>query len=224
MFRQIWESIAEDLKQAIIRGELKGGERLRIDELSLKFGVSNTPIRDAFRYLANLGFVENIPRRMVVVREITLKEVENIYEIQGVLEGLAAGLAARRCTPEELDQLQSLCHRMERCVAEKDIEGYSAADVEFHALFVRLSGNPRLIQMVENARDHINRFRFLMLRSPGRLEESMSEHRRVIAALANRDAEAADREIRTHIAVSAELLKRMLKHRGESTLSPGETG
>jgi DNA-binding GntR family transcriptional regulator len=220
-FRQIWETIAEDLKQAIIRGELKGGQRLRIDELSLKYGVSNTPIRDAFRYLASLGFIENIPRRMVVVREITLKEIEDIYAIQSVLEGLAAGLAVRQCGDADVESLVRLFERMEECVARQDVEGYAAADVEFHADFLRLCGNLRLVQLVENSRDHIARFRFIMLRHSGRLTESIEEHRRVVAAFRSRDTEAANREVTNHILVSAELLKRIVSQRGESSVLGG---
>jgi DNA-binding GntR family transcriptional regulator len=209
-FQQIWETIAEDLKRAIIRGELRAGQRLRIDELSLKYDVSNTPIRDAFRHLANLGFIENIPRRMVVVREITLKEIEDIYTIQSVLEGLAAGLAVRRCGDGDVRALDVIFHRMEGCTRAGDMDGYSVADVEFHALFLRLSGNPRLVQMVENARDHIARFRFIMLRHSGRLKESVEEHRRIVGAFMVRDADAASREVTQHILVSADLLKRII--------------
>lgn len=209
-FRQIGETIAEDLKHAIIRGELKGGQRLRIDELSLKYDVSNTPIRDAFRHLANLGFIENIPRRMVVVREITLKEIEDIYAIQSVLEGLAAGLAIRRCGDGDVGSLNAIFRRMEGCARTGDVDGYSVADVEFHELFLRLSGNPRLVQMVANARDHIARFRFIMLRHSGRLEESVEEHRRILGTFMVRDADAANREVAQHILVSADLLKRII--------------
>ena len=123
-----------------------GGQRLRIDELSMKYGVSNTPIRDAFRRLASLGFVENIPRRMVIVREISLKEIEDIYVIQSVLEGIAADLAVRLCSDEDVESLARLHCRLEECVPRGDADGYSAADVEFHALFLRLCQNVRLFR------------------------------------------------------------------------------
>jgi DNA-binding GntR family transcriptional regulator len=172
--------------------------------------VSNTPIRDAFRHLASLGFVENIPRRMVIVRAISLKEIEDIYAIQSVLEGLAADLAARLCSDADVESLTRLHARLEECAPRGDVEGYSAADVEFHATFLRLCGNLRLVQMVENARDHIARFRFIMLRHPGRLQESLEEHRRIIAGFRDRDAEAANREVKRHILVAADLLKRLI--------------
>lgn len=105
---------------------------------------------------------------------------------------------------------------MEACVTQKDIEGYSAADVEFHAAFLGRCGNLRLVQMVENTRDHIARFRFIMLRHLGRLEESIEEHRRILAAFRARDAEMANREVKTHILASADLLKRLVGQHGES--------
>lgn len=220
-FQQIWETVAQDLKDAIIRGELKGGQRLRIEELSEKYGVSNTPIRDAFRYLANLGFVENIPRRMVVVKEIALEEVEEIYTIQSVLEGLAAGLAVRNCSPEDLKRFEQLYQRMEESVRRGDVQAYSEADVEFHDAFLRLSRNARLARMVGNARDHIARFRFIMLRHPGRLEESLQEHERIMDAFRRNDAETADREVRLHIQVSADLLKRIVSQENRSAVLLG---
>ena len=90
-------------------------------------------------------------------------------------------------------------------MARQDVEGYAAADVAFHTDFLRLCGNLRLVQLVENSRDHIARFRFIMLRHAGRLTESIEEHRRVVAAFRSRDAEAANREVTSHILVSAEL-------------------
>jgi len=165
--------------------------------------------------------VENIPRRMVIVRGIALKEIEDLYAIQSVLEGLAAGLAVQRCSTEDVEALTRLFQRMEACVVQSDVDGYSQADVAFHAAFLRLSGNLRLVQMVENARDHIARFRFIMLRHPGRLEESVAEHRRVVTAFQTRDAEAANREVKRHILVSAELLKRIVSQKGESSVLAG---
>lgn len=215
IFRQIWETIAEDLKQAIIRGELKGGQRLRIEELSRKYGVSNTPIRDALRYLANLGFVENIPRRMVIVRKITLKEIEEIYAIQGALEGLAAGLAVQHCTEKDIESLTCLLDQMEKLVAQMDVEGYSRADVEFHSTIVRLSGNERLIKMVDESRDHIARFRFIRLRKPDLLRGSLSDHRRIVSALRTLDADAVSREMKDHVVMGAEPLKQMVSQGGE---------
>jgi DNA-binding GntR family transcriptional regulator len=220
-FKQIWETIADDLKEAITTGDLKGGQRLRVEEVAAKYGVSSTPVRDAFRYLATLGFVENIPRRMVVVKEITLRTIEDIYAIQGVLEGLAARLAVAHCSDEDVQAFDDLLQRMADALARQDIPEYSKADILFHNLFLRLAHNDRLAGMVSNSQDHITRFRFIMLRTEKRLEASMAEHRRIVEAFRYRDAEAAEREVKIHILTSAELLKRIVKQGEQSDILPG---
>jgi DNA-binding GntR family transcriptional regulator len=214
-FPQIWEDIADELKQAIIQGKLKGGERLKIADLSQQYGVSNTPIREAFHYLANLGFVENIPRRMVVVKEVTLKEVEDFYSIQAALEGLAAGLTTRRLDHGGREKFESIFLVLQKSARNKDIESYSQADTEWHAALIDNCDNERLKQLARNSRDHIERFRFIMLRQPGRIEESFKEHRKVMESMRAGDAEAVENCMRTHVRISAELLKKIVS-RGDS--------
>ena len=219
-FRQIWETIAEDLKRAIIRGELRPKQRLKIEELTAKYGVSNTPVREAFRYMASLGFVENIPRRMVVVKEISLKEIEDIYAIQTVLEGLAAGLAAKHRSKRELERLEKVLKQLEGALIEKNIEKYMKVDVAFHQALVDFSNNERLGFLLENTRDQIVRFRNIMLRTPGRMAESMREHRKIFAAVKSRDTERADLGMREQNQASLCLLREILKNRRGS--SPDE--
>ena len=217
-FEQIWERVAQDLKDSITRGDLKPGTRLRIAELTARYGVSNTPIREAFRHLANLGFVENIPRRMVVVKAITLKDIEDISAIQGVLEGLAAHEAARRASHRDMKRLDDLFRRMARSLDEGNITRYMRLDADFHEAFIALSRNDMLIGMAGNVRDHIARFRTIMLRHPGRVQDSLAEHREVVSALLAHDPEAAERAVKRHITVAAELLKRIVAEGGPGPL------
>ena len=210
-FRQIWESIAQDLKESIIKGELKPGQRLRIEDVTARYGVSNTPVREAFRSLASQGFVESIPRTKVIVKEITLKEIENIYAIHTVLEGLAAKLTAQNCDEKELRRLEDIYRHMEKYIQDGDIAKYMQADKEFHRLFIRCSENDILVTMAENLSSRIARFRFKTLRFPERAKESLNEHKKILNAFKNRKPNAAEKEVKSHILMSSEFLKKILK-------------
>lgn len=210
-FRQIWESIAQDLKESIIKGELKPGQRLRIEDVTARYGVSNTPVREAFRSLASQGFVESIPRTKVIVKEITLKEIENIYAIHTVLEGLAAKLTAQNCDEKELRRLEDIYRHMEKYIQDGDIAKYMQADKEFHRLFIRCSENDILVTMAENLSSRIARFRFMTLRFPKRAKESLNEHKKILNTFKNRKPNAAEKEVKSHILMSSEFLKKILK-------------
>jgi len=224
-FQQIWETIAENIKQDIIKGKLKSSQRLKISELSQKYGVSNTPIREAFHYLANLGFVENIPRRMVLVKKITTREIEDLYPIQSVLEGLSAGLTSRLLGQKELAKFENIFQSLEDHARSGNVDLYSKMDLELHETLIQYCGNEKLKQYVNNARDHIARFRFISLHYPGRLEKSMKEHRGVWEALRSRNHEAVEEKMKSHIRISGELLKRIAQESApDSSFRSAESG
>jgi DNA-binding GntR family transcriptional regulator len=210
-FSQIWEYIADDLKETITHGELKPGQRLKIEEITARYGVSNTPVREAFRYLASQGFVQNIPRKKVIVKEVTLRDIENIYAIHTVLEGLAAKLTAQNCNEKELNKLEKVYRRMEKYLREGSVSKYMQADKEFHGFFIHSSGNDILISMAENLGSRIERFRFMTLRFPRRAKESLNEHRKILDALKGHEPEVAEKEVKSHILISSEYLKKLLK-------------
>ena len=220
-FPQIWELIAQDLKEDITRGELKPGQRLKIEEITARYGVSNTPVREAFRYLASQGFLESMPRKKVIVKEVTLKEIENIYAIHTVLEGLAAKLAAKNCGEKELEKLEDVYRRMEKYLQEDNIVKYIQADKEFHGSFIHFSGNEILVSMAENLSSRIARFRFMTLRFPRRAKESLNEHKKILDALKGHEPEVAEKEVKSHILTSSEYLKKILKE-GDSLNSVPE--
>jgi DNA-binding GntR family transcriptional regulator len=206
-FNQIWESIAQVLKESIVKGELKPGQRLKIEEVTVRYGVSNTPVREAFRYLATQGFVENIPRKKVIVKEYTLKEIEDIYAIHTVLEGLAAKQAAQRYSDKELKKLGEVYRRMEKYFQDTNLAKYIQADKEFHGSFIGSSENLLLLPMAENLSSLIERFRFMTLRFPKRVRESLNEHKRILTAFRNREPETAEKEVKNHLLLSLEYLK-----------------
>lgn len=206
-FNQIWESIAQDLKESIVKGKLKPGQRLKIEEISTQYGASNTPVREAFHYLASQGFVENIPRKKVIVKEITLKNIEDIYAIHTVLEGFAAKLAAQYYKEKDLKKLEDVYSRMEQCFQDGDLAKYIKVDKEFHGSFIHCSENLVLVPMAENLSSRIERFRFMTLRFPERAKESLNEHKRILSAFRNREPETAEKEVKNHMLLSLEYVK-----------------
>ena len=208
--KQIWETVADELREDIIRGVLTPGERLKVTEVAGRFGVSNTPVREAFRELAAEGFVEAVPRKMVIVKTVTPAEVRDIYDIQGALEGLAARRAAERAAPDDIARLRGFQALMETSLRSGDMEGFVAANRDFHQSFIGASGNGNLAALLGNLRDQVRRFRSIQFHSPGRPEESVGEHRLLLSAIERRDPEEAERLARVHIGRARDLLARHL--------------
>lgn len=206
-FERIWQTIAQDLKDAIIKGELEPGQRLRVTDLIERYGVSNTPIREAIHYLESQDFVRSIPRRMVVIREITLKDIEDTYDIQIALEGMAAGLAARNSSEAEIKKLSNLFDRMEKAIESGNIAHYAKIHQNFHEQCAAFSGNQRLSPLIRNARDQVQRFRFIMFHYPTRMRQTLKEHHRILQAIKDRDVGTAELAMREHIRISADFLK-----------------
>ena len=201
-YKPLREIVFESMRDAILNGVLKPGERLMEIQLAEELGVSRTPVREAIRKLELENFVVMIPRKGAYVAGVSLKDVADVFEIRSALEGLAAGLAAERVTDEELEQMeQALLFRGNE--AEISLEQIVKSDTDFHALVYRASRNERLIQILENLREQIQRFRSTSLAVPGRNKLAIEEHRMIVEALRNHDSEAAQSLAMAHI-VTAE--------------------
>ena len=140
------------LRQAILRGELKPGERLMEIQLADKLGVSRTPIREAIRKLELEGLVLMIPRRGAEVAEITEKSLRDVLEVRGALEELAVELACDRITEEGIEQLKVAAKEFEQALQSGDVTTYAEADVKFHDVIYLATENQRLIQLLYNLR------------------------------------------------------------------------
>lgn len=201
-FKPLREIVFESMRDAILGGILKPGERLMEIQLADEMGVSRTPVREAIRKLELENFVVMIPRKGAYVAGVSLKDVADVFEIRSALEGLAAGLAAERVTEDELEQMErALFYRADE--GELDLEMIVKSDTDFHALVYQASRNGRLIQILENLREQIQRFRSTSLAVPGRMIIALGEHRMIVEALRNHDSEKAQSLAMTHI-VTAE--------------------
>jgi len=196
------EIVFESMREAILSGVLQPGERLMEIQLAEEMGVSRTPVREAIRKLELENFVVMIPRKGAYVAGVSSKDVADVFEIRSALEGLAAGLAAERITEDELEQMERvLFYRANE--GELDLEQIVKSDTDFHALVYKASRNDRLIQILENLREQIQRFRATSLAVPGRNKLALEEHRMIVEALRNHDSEEAQALAMAHI-VTAE--------------------
>jgi len=198
-YKPLREIVFESLREAIINGVLKPGERLMEVQLAEEMGVSRTPIREAIRKLELEGFVIMVARKGAYVAGISMKDVADVFEIRAALEGLAASLAAERITDEEKEEMERLLVRKAACVEAGDYDSLTEIDTEFHELLYKASRNERLMQIISNLREQINRFRMVSLAFPGRGREALEEHKKIAEAIAERDAALAQALAQEHI-------------------------
>lgn len=196
---------AEELERMIINGELQSGDRINESTLAQLFGISRGPIREACRSLEKSGLVRVVANRGVFVREMSVAQAAEIYDVRAHLFGLAGRLAASRATKREISDLRELVDQMERA---RDIDAYYPLNVAFHARLVELSGNSRLAELYKSLSKELHLFRRRGLVQGESMASSNREHARIIEALRNHNADLAEREMVRHIeAGKARLLK-----------------
>lgn len=187
------------LKTEIIKGSLKPGTKLLEGKIAKQMKVSRTPIREALRELAAEGFVKISPNQGVIVSNASIENIQEVLQIRGVLEGLAARLATKIISEEEIKELEKYQKQMEYYTNKDNSLAFSEIDAEFHELILNICGNNRLIQIRKNISDQAHRYRIRSLSIPGRLEYSLKEHQEIFEALKRKDSEQADRLSQKHI-------------------------
>lgn len=187
------------LRQAILKGELKPGERLMEIALAERLGVSRTPIREAMRKLELEGLVVMIPRRGAQVANITEKDLNDVLEVRIALENMAIEKACKRMTEEELDKLWQAAREFERTMAEGNLVRLAEADVAFHEIIYQASDNCRLIQVLNNLREQIYRYRVEYLKEEETRNVLVKEHEELYNAVKARDVEKAQEISFEHI-------------------------
>ena len=194
------------LRQAILRGELKPGERLMEIQLANKLGVSRTPIREAIRKLELEGLVLMIPRRGAEVAQITEKSLRDVLEVRRALEELAVQLACLRMTEEGIVELKQAAAEFEHVLGDEDITVVAEADVAFHDVIYMATDNQRLISLLNNFREQMYRYRVEYLKKTEFHEKLLKEHQEIIAAIENGEQERATRVTSRHIENQVEVV------------------
>ncbi|MDH7479328.1 MAG: GntR family transcriptional regulator [Syntrophomonadaceae bacterium] len=191
--------VLEILREAIVSGLLRPGEKLMEAQLAEEMGISRTPVREAIRKLELEGFVNMIPRKGACVAEYSEKDIVDTFRIRLALERLAVELAVGNITSGELEELKRVLEDEERSIEGLNLEAMVEKDAEFHEVIYRAGGNPRLLQIMENLRGQISRFRFVSLGGRGRGREVLVEHGRIYEALKQRNLELVLECIEEHI-------------------------
>jgi len=215
-YQPLREVVCESLRDAIRRGILKPGERIMEIQLAEELGVSRTPVREAIRKLELEGYVIMMPRRGTYVASMSMRDVNEIFEIRTALESLSNGLAAERITDDELEHLQRLLVIISSYIEEHDMDKIVEADIEFHDLLYHASRNSRLIGIINKLREQLTRFRTLSMSYPGRLEATLDEHRAIVEAIAQGDSKMASKAAEHHMENAEKvLLKAIDAHKQE---------
>ena len=196
--RALYEEVAELLRQQIFNRALEPGSW--IDELKIadEYGISRTPLREALKVLAAEGLVTMKVRRGAYVTEVNEKDLSDVYHLLSRLESDAAGVVAARATTDQLKELQDLHAELEAAVDDR--ERFFAVNERFHMRVLEISDNRWRSQMVADLRKVMKLNRHNSLLKSGRIQESLAEHRAVMAALAARDADTTVQNMRAHFA------------------------
>ena len=194
--RALYEEVAELLRQRIFRRELEPGSW--IDELKIaeEYGISRTPLREALKVLAAEGLVTMKVRRGAYVTEVSEKDLADVYHLLALLESDAAGVVASKATDEELASLRALHEELEGAVDDRD--RFFALNEQFHMRVLELARNRWREQMVADLRKVMKLNRHNSLLKSGRIEESLTEHRAIVAAITQRDAALTVQRMREH--------------------------
>lgn len=187
------------LRQAILTGELKPGERLMEIHLADRLGVSRTPIREAIRKLELEGLVVMIPRKGAQVARITEKNLKDVLEVRRALDMLAVRLACSRMDDEYKKQLREACDEFARVVKNNNTKDITEADVRFHDIINKATGNDRLIQLVNNLAEQMYRYRLEYIKDAAYHNRLVAEHEEIYNAIMDGDEERAAKAVVLHI-------------------------
>jgi DNA-binding GntR family transcriptional regulator len=197
--KSLGQHVFDNLKQAIIKGNIAPGEWLVESHIAQMLGISRTPVREAIHKLERERLIERQPRGGFTVLGFNREDIEETFGIRSVLEGYAARLATDKHRPKELDALEKKIDKFQECLSRKKTEALPEINTEFHDLLYELSKSPRLIHIINGLRDQIFRYRQMILRDNRFANISNEDHKKMLAFMRRRDAEGVERIVREHI-------------------------
>lgn len=187
------------LRQAILKGELEPGERLMEIQLADRLGVSRTPIREAIRKLELEGLVLMIPRKGAEVAKISEKSLRDVLEVRRSLDELAIELAIQRMTEEDLQKLEEAQKSFRKAVQSGDAMTIAESDEHYHDIIYNATGNSRLVQILNNLREQMYRYRLEYIKDEDKRQILVVEHEQILKAIQGRRVTEAKIAIREHI-------------------------
>ncbi len=195
----LYQQVASHLRERIDRRELKPGERIDEKRLCNELGISRTPLREALKVLDADGLVNLLPRRGCFVAELSAEQLDELFPVMAVLEGLIAREATLHYTSDELARLESMHAMLEATAAKRDTHRYFEVNFRFHQAVQDLSRNRYLRQIARDLGKLLSLARHHQLRDPSPLDQSLEEHRCMMAAFRARRADLAERSAREHV-------------------------
>lgn len=190
--------VAEVLRDAILRGDLKPGEKLDQSGIAKRLSVSRTPVRNALLILSNEGLVEMAPHLGAVVSEISAEEVEEVYFLRGILEGVAARLGAERMTDGQIAILRVILDEMN---ASSDLDEWLRLNTRFHYFVYEQANMPRLLALIDSIHDITLPFSRRYIESEEHMQVARAGHERVLLACEMRDGTLAQEATQNHLEV-----------------------
>jgi len=211
---ELREQVYNQIKEAILNRELQSGMKLTIDLLSKMFNVSPTPIKEALVALEREGLVESIPRRGAFVTTLTLKDVEEIYSLKEVLEGLTGKRAVEKVSDIDISQLNNILKEMEKCLRTNDFLKYEDLDSQFHSIIRKIADDRRLESFISILNSQIKLVIPVSSILQGRMEGSLQEHRKILSSLERKNPQSAEFYSREHVKLEKDSALTELKFRG----------
>lgn len=198
-YKPLREIVFSHLRESIMVGKLKPGERLMEVQLAENLGVSRTPVREAIRKLELEGLVVMVPRKGAYVSEVSISDIKDVLEIRVSLEGLAASLASERIKESEIDSLQNKFNELKKAIESGDIQDIIDKDTELHDIIFNATRNKRLISLVDSLREQVQRFRVTYMHSNNESANLIEEHKKILDAIKNRNKNKAKEYAEEHI-------------------------
>ncbi len=199
------------LREAILKGDLKPGERLMELQLASKLGVSRTPIREAIRMLQQEGLAVTIPRKGAQVAAMTEKDMEDVLKIREALEILAGQLACEQVSHAQLAAFEENIAAFSDAMGTGDLKRIAQADIDFHDMIYQAAGNPKLVMLLNNLREQIYRYRVEYLKDCSNHPRLIEEHRQILAGLRHGDKKYVTEMMRRHLDNQTRAVKNIIR-------------
>lgn len=195
----LYQEVAERLRERIFAHELTPGDWIDEQKLAEQYGISRTPLREALKVLASEGLVELKPRRGCYVTEVSSQDIDEIFPLMALLEGRCACIAVQQAKPADVRKLKAIHDQLELAAKENRINAFFEANQEFHRSIQEMTNNRWLLSVIQDLRKVLKLSRLHSLSLEGRLQQSLDEHRVIMAAFEAGDAEKAEKSMHDHL-------------------------
>jgi DNA-binding GntR family transcriptional regulator len=203
------EEIVTNLREMIMTGELREGDKIKESDLCISMGISRTPLREALRILSVEKIIIHVPNKGSYVCNPSIEEIKEMFDVMSVLEGVCARYAAEKITDSDFARLKKLHEKLEEYYNCRDQKNYIKFNNLYHSFLQELAGNQTCNQIINGLRQKILLYRFKSLNLPGRFEKSIEEHRELLKAFKERDPERAEVLIKIHLKNQSDAVEKL---------------